>query len=90
MFIGRKAEEPTTVEEAWNCKDPTDYQIWRNAVQKKFKAYLLRIGTAYVLQLKLGFSHFIFYMEDKKLWDIMPKAEVPEGRSCIKCKWINK
>lgn len=26
-----------------------------------FKAYLLSIGTAFVLQFKLGFSHFIFY-----------------------------
>jgi hypothetical protein len=26
MFIGRKAEEATTFEEAWNCKDPTDWE----------------------------------------------------------------
>jgi hypothetical protein len=43
-----------------------------------------------VLQFKLGFSQFLFYMEDKKVWDIMFKAEVPEGRRGIKCKRINK
>jgi hypothetical protein len=35
-FIGKIAEEPTTFEEAWNCKDPADREKWRNAIKKEF------------------------------------------------------
>jgi hypothetical protein len=34
VFICRKTEETTTFEEAWNCKDPTDYKKWWNAIKK--------------------------------------------------------
>jgi hypothetical protein len=29
-------------------------------------------------------------MNDKKVWNIINKESIPDGRKCIECKWIFK
>jgi hypothetical protein len=30
------------------------------------------------------------YVNDKRIWEVIPKENIPEGRRCVKSNWIFK